>query len=75
MVFSSIIFIFLFLPVLLGVYYIVPQKFRNIIMLIFSLVFYAWGEPVYIILMIYSIVFNYFMGLNIGALKEKGRRA
>ncbi len=74
MVFSSIIFMFVFLPILIGIYYIVPFKLRNLIILLFSLVFYGWGEPVYIILMIYSIVFNYFMGINIEKDKIKRKR-
>ena len=55
MLFSSITFLFIFLPVTLALYFIVPHKFRNIIMLIASLIFYAWGEPVYIILMLLSV--------------------
>ena len=60
MLFSSITFLFMFLPIVLAVYYLVPYKAKNIVLLIASLFFYAWGEPVYIILMILSIVFNYF---------------
>ena len=67
MVFSSIPFLFFFLPVFLILYYIVPFKFKNIILLIFSLIFYAWGEPVYILLMIFSSVVDY----NNGRLMEK----
>lgn len=65
MVFSSIIFLFTFLPVMLLLYYVVPKQFRNIIMLLCSLVFYAWGEPVYVFLMVFSILFNYISGLDI----------
>lgn len=66
MVFSSIIFLFTFLPVTLVLYFITPfRRVRNIVLLIASLVFYAWGDPVYIFLMIFSIVFNYFMGRDI----------
>ena len=65
MLFSSITFLFIFLPVTLALYFIVPHKFRNIIMLIASLIFYAWGEPVYIILMLLSILLNYVCGLDI----------
>jgi len=49
MLFSSPISLFLFLPVLFFVYFLADRRFKNIILLIFSLVFYAWGEPVYII--------------------------
>ena len=52
MVFSSLEFIFVFLASVLAVYYLVPPKARNIVLLLFSLVFYGWGEPVYVFLMI-----------------------
>ena len=63
MVFSSVTFLFLFLPVSLILYYIVPQKLKNFVLLLCSLVFYAWGEPIYVLLMIYSILLNYVSGL------------
>lgn len=65
MLFSSIVFLFTFLPVTLLVYHLVPGKMKNIVLLICSLVFYAWGEPVYVILMILSILFNYVSGIDI----------
>ena len=66
MLFSSLTFLFAFLPILIILYYVIPNRtFRNVILLIFSLGFYAWGEPIYILLMIFSIVFNYFMALLI----------
>ena len=65
MLFSSLTFLFVFLPISLAIYYIVPFKLKNLVMLLASLVFYAWGEPVYVILMILSITFNYFCGLDI----------
>lgn len=63
LVFSSIIFIFFFLPLVIGLYFAVPFKFKNIILLIFSLLFYAWGEPRYVFLMILSILINYGYGI------------
>ena len=64
MVFSSTIFVFFFLPLCLAVYFLVPGiKAKNIVLLVFSLVFYAWGEPVYIILMLLSILMNWSFGL------------
>ncbi|MCC2254342.1 MBOAT family protein [Ruminococcus sp. CLA-AA-H200] len=75
MLFSSITFLFLFLPVVLAVYYIVPFKAKNIVLLIASLFFYAWGEPVYVILMILSIMLNYFCGRDIKENEEDPRRA
>ena len=67
MVFTSSTFLFAFLPVVLLVYFIVPVRaFRNVWLLVVSLVFYAWGEPVYVLLMIVSIVVNWILGLLIG---------
>mgnify|MGYP005800480395 CR=1 FL=1 len=74
MVFSSLTFIFYFLPLCLILYFITPRKFkklRNIILLIFSLVFYAWGEPKYIILMLLTVTVSYFSGLLINYFDEK----
>lgn len=66
MVFSSIIFLFAFLPLTLLLYYICRDiAWKNVILLIMSLVFYAWGEPVYVVLMVISIFFNYFIGKDI----------
>lgn len=65
MLFSSITFLFLFLPVVLAVYYLVPWKVKNIALLIASLFFYAWGEPVYVVLMVLSILLNYFCARDI----------
>ena len=65
MLFSSITFLFLFLPVVLAVYYLVPWKVKNIALLIASLFFYAWGEPVYVVLMVLSILLNYFCAWDI----------
>lgn len=65
MIFSSIFFLFAFLPVTLLAYYVAPKNIRNIILLFFSLIFYAWGEPVYVILMLFSISLNYIGGLEI----------
>jgi len=70
MVFSSIIFMFTFLPLSLLLYYIMPRKFKNLILLMISLVFYAWGEPVYVLLMIFTIIFDYIMALIIDRNRE-----
>lgn len=66
MVFSSILFMFIYLPVVLAVYYCVPVRFRNIWLFAVNLVFYGWGEPVYILLMLFSICINYINGILIG---------
>ena len=61
MVFSSLTFLLLFLPILLIIYFLVKNiKIKNYVLLMFSLIFYAWGEPVYIIIMIISIIITYF---------------
>ncbi len=65
MVFSSILFIFFFLPAVLLVYFIVPLKLRHFVLLFFSLLFYAWGEPIYIFIMLFSTIFDYVNGLLI----------
>ncbi|KAF5090990.1 Peptidoglycan O-acetyltransferase [anaerobic digester metagenome] len=63
MVFSSILFIFAFLPIALGLYTLVPKQGKNLILLLVSLFFYAWGEPVYVFLMLFTIVFDFGMGI------------
>ena len=65
----------MFLPIVLAVYYIVPYKVKNIVLLLASLFFYAWGEPVYVILMVLSIIFNYFCGRDIAAYADDPQRA
>ncbi len=75
MVFSSLLFIFIYLPVTLAVYYLVPFKWRNVWLFIVNLVFYGWGEPVYIVLMLFSIVINYFSGLLVGKCGDDKRKA
>ncbi|USG67895.1 MBOAT family protein [Brevibacillus ruminantium] len=71
MVFSSLIFLFLFLPVTLLIYYVSPAKLRNAVLLVTSLIFYAWGEPLYIFIMIFSTVFDYFNGLLIDRYRHR----
>ena len=65
MVFSSLVFMFAFLPVVLLFYYILPVKFRNGFLLIADLIFYGWGEPVLVFLMLFSIIINYIAGIII----------
>lgn len=72
MIFSSLLFLFRFLPAVLVVYYIVPSGLRNLVLLLFSLLFYAWGEPVYIILMIVSILVSYTGGIIVDSQKKRG---
>lgn len=75
MVFSSIVFLFTFLPISLLIYYISSKKFKNAILLLTSLVFYAWGEPVYIFLMIGTIIFDYIMALKIDKYKRDRKKS
>ena len=69
MIFSSLIFLFWFIPIFFTIYYIVPFRFKNAVLLIGSMIFYAWGEPKYMLLLILSVVVNYLAGRLI----EKGR--
>ncbi|MBQ1234685.1 MAG: MBOAT family protein, partial [Oscillospiraceae bacterium] len=63
MLFSSVPFLFYFLPAVLICYALAPKKFKNAVLVLFSLVFYAWGEPVYLILMLTSIGLGYLFGI------------
>ena len=73
MVFSSIVFLWVLLPVILITYYISPVRIRNGLLTVFSLFFYAWGEPRLIVLMIVSVLINYTFGLLIERYgKKKG---
>ena len=65
MVFSSITFLYFFLPAVLLIYYISPKKIKNIVLLLSGLFFYAWGEPVYVVIMIFSSFIDYAAGLII----------
>lgn len=65
MVFSSITFLYYFLPLVIGLYFVCPKKLKNGVLLFSSLIFYGWGEPKYIIFMVLSIVVNYILGLLI----------
>ena len=70
MVFSSLNFLLIFLPIVLLLHSVLPFKYKNIVLLAASIIFYAWGEPVYVILMILSIGFNYMSGLVLGELED-----
>ena len=62
MVFSSFVFLMVFLPLILVIYYICPTRFRNLVLFLASLFFYAWGEPKYVLIMLFSTVFDYING-------------
>ena len=74
MVFSSILFIFYFLPVTLLLYYAGPLRLRNLVLLVMSLAFYSWGEPVYVSIMLFSTIFDYGNGLAIEKCLSSGRK-
>lgn len=71
MVFSSIMFLFTFLPIFLLVYFLTPAKFRNTILFLSSLIFYAWGEPKYVLIMIFSTIVDYIHGLLVAKFKKE----
>ena len=73
MLFSSIPFAFYFLPAVLALYFAVPFRFKNAVLLVFSLVFYAWGEPGYLLLMAVSILLGWLFGLLIGKYRGTAR--
>ena len=72
MVFSSLLFLFRFLPIVLFIYVITPKKFKNFVLFLASLIFYAWGEPKYVVLMIFSTVVDFVHGNLVYRYKEKG---
>ncbi len=75
MVFSSLVFLLIFLPCVLGVYFLIPRgQARNTVLCLFSLVFYAWGEPVYLFLMLGLILVNYLLALGMNEYAPAARR-
>ncbi len=75
MVFSSLLFLTIFLPVTVGLYYILPKWAKNPLLLLVSLVFYAWGEPSHMFIMIVTTVYIWALGLLVAWAKEKNKRA
>ena len=76
MVFSSLLFLFVFLAVTLALYYLIPNRvYRNVVLLVLSLFFYGWGEPVYLLLMIFSIILNYVSGLLVEKFRDNKKKA
>ncbi len=73
MVFSSLLFLFRFLPIVLILYFIAPRKLKNAVLFFSSLVFYAWGEPVYVVLMLFSTVVDYTHGRLVDTFRNKGQ--
>ena len=75
MVFSSLTFLFVYLPVTLAVYYLAPLRARNLVLLLVSLLFYGWGEPVYIAVMVASVAINYAFGLLVEKYRADDKKA
>ena len=73
MVFSSMIFLCVFLPIVWIIYMVLPKRLRNLWLLLASLFFYAWGEPRYILIMLFSTVFDYMNGRMIECATAKGK--
>lgn len=73
MVFSSLEFLYLFLPATLILYFLSPLRWRNFILLIVSLAFYGWGEPIYVFLMIFTVAADYLFGLAVEKRKKRGK--
>ena len=71
MIFSSLIYLTFFFLLVLLAYYLVPRRLKNGCLVLFSLLFYAWGEPVYVVLMVLTIVVDYCCGLLIGRFAER----
>ena len=74
MLFSSIPFLYCFLPAVMLTYFLVPRKLKNTVLLLFSLVFYGWGEPKLLLLMVFTIALFYVCGLAIGAARSRKLR-
>ena len=73
--FSSLPFLFGFLPITLAIYFAVPLRWRNLALLLASLVFYGWGEPVYISIMVLSILIDYTHGLLVEKYRSRDKLA
>ena len=74
MVFSSIVFLCIFFPAVILLYYLCPRQLRNLFLLLASLFFYAWGEPKYIVIMLFSTIFDYCNGRLLEYFEAKGKK-
>lgn len=75
MLFSSLVFVFVFLPIVLGINHLLKEKYRNYFLLLASIIFYAWGEPKFVLVMLSSILLNYLFGLAIQHSKNNSAKA
>lgn len=71
MLFTSMEFLFMFFPLTLGAYFLLPTMARNYLLLLASLLFYAWGEPKFVVVMLFSILWNYLMAMRIAELEAE----
>ncbi len=74
MVFSSLLFLFIYFAAVLVIYYVTPRKFRNLFLFFANLVFYGWGEPVFVLLMLFSTVVDYTCGYFIDKYRTKNKK-
>lgn len=74
MVFSSLLFLFRFLPIVLLLYFLAPGKLKNLVLFLVSLFFYAWGEPIYVVLMLFSTIVDYTHGRMVHGFLEQGKK-
>ena len=74
MVFSSLLFLFRFLPIVLLLYFLAPGKLKNLVLFLVSLFFYAWGEPIYVVLMLFSTIVDYAHGRMVHGFLERGKK-
>ena len=75
MVFSSVVFLFFYLPITLAAYYVAPRKWRNMLLLVVNLFFYGWGEPVYITIMLLSTLIDYTHGMLVEKYRSNDKKA
>ncbi len=70
MIFNSMTFLWIFLPIVLISYFLIKDKYKNLLLVVLSLIFYAWGEPTYVVLLIICILINYLIGILINKCKS-----
>ena len=75
MVFSSPVFLFFYLTVTLALYFVVPLKWRNLVLLVVSLLFYGWGERAYVLIMVLSIAIDYVHGILVEKYRADDKKA
>ena len=75
MIFSSLTFLFAYLPITLLLYFLAPLRWRNLVLLIVSLFFYGWGEPIYILIMFLSIFIDYSHGMLVEKYRSRDKVA